>query len=109
MKISIIIPVYNEEMYIGGCLDSLMKNDTNLIQEILVIDGMSNDNTTLLVESYYNKIPQLKLLLNKNKIVPCALNMGLKIAKSDFIMRIDAHSKYGLCFELSKNTKNKKC
>ena len=100
-------------MYIGECLDSLMKNDTNLIHEILVIDGMSNDNTTLLVESYYNKIPQLKLLLNKNKIVPCALNMGLKIAKSDFIMRIDAHSKYPMdyvsnCLKILK-TKNVDC
>jgi glycosyltransferase involved in cell wall biosynthesis len=93
--VSILIPCYNEEDYIAGCLDSILKNDyPDDSMEIFVIDGMSEDETQTLVRGYEEKYPFVKLLLNEHQIVPYALNKGLKEAKGDYIIRMDAHSEY---------------
>jgi len=95
LKVSIIIPCRNEEKYIGKCLDSLIENDypKNLI-EIFVIDGMSEDNTREIIKRYIEKYTFIRLVNNSKKIVPTALNIGIKKASGDIIIRIDAHSIY---------------
>ena len=55
MKISVVIPVYNEEKYIKNCLDSLMKQEEKP-DEIIVVDGKSKDKTKLIIKSFKNKI-----------------------------------------------------
>jgi len=95
LKISIIIPCRNEENHIDKCLDSLLDNNypKGLI-EIFVIDGMSEDNTKEIIKKYIEKFPFIKLLNNSKKIVPTALNIGIKEAKGDIFIRIDDHSTY---------------
>ncbi len=95
LKVSIIIPCRNEEKYIGKCLDSLIDNDypKNLI-EILVIDGISDDKTREVLKKYFIRYPFIKLLDNPKKITPCALNIGIKSANGDIIIRMDAHATY---------------
>jgi glycosyltransferase involved in cell wall biosynthesis len=94
-KISIIIPCRNEEKYISQCIDSLLDNSypKNLI-EIIIIDGMSEDNTREIIKKYIEKYPFIKLINNSKKIVPTALNIGIKKAIGDIIIRIDVHSTY---------------
>lgn len=93
--VTIIIPCRNEEKYIGGCLDSLLANDyPKEYMEILVIDGMSQDKTRQLVVNYIDKYPFIKLVDNPEYIKPTALNIGITMAESDVIMRIDAHAVY---------------
>lgn len=93
--VSIIIPCRNEEKYISKCLDSLIDNDypKNLI-EIFVIDGMSDDKTREILKKYSIRYSFIKLLDNPKKITPCALNIGIKSANGDIIIRMDAHATY---------------
>ena len=93
--VTIILPCRNEEKFIGPCLDSIIANDypkNNL--EILVIDGMSDDKTRKILKDYSQKYNFIKIIDNPKKFIPLALNIGVKNAKGEFIVRMDAHSVY---------------
>ena len=93
--VSIIIPCRNEEKYIGKCLDSIIANDYPKDKlEVLVMDGMSEDGTRGVVEKYVKEYSFIKLLRNPKKIIPVAMNIGIKNAKGDIILKLDAHSAY---------------
>jgi len=94
-KISIIIPILNEENYIASCLDSVLLSDyPSESMEILLIDGMSNDSTRNIIVAYQKKYDFITLINNPEKIVPVAMNIGITNAKGDYICRLDAHAKY---------------
>lgn len=93
--LSIICPIYNEEKYIDQFLDSLLLQDyPNEDLEILLVDGMSNDCTRIIVEEYIAQYPFIYLIDNPEKIVPYAMNRGIEAARGDIIMRLDAHTLY---------------
>ena len=93
--ISVIIPCRNEEKYIGECLDTILSQDYPKDKmEILVIDGMSEDKTREIVKEYSKKYSFIKLLENPQKFTPFALNIGIKEARGDYIVRMDAHAGY---------------
>lgn len=96
IEISIIIPCYNEEKYIAKCLDSVINSDfPKENMEVLIIDGMSSDNTrNIIVSKYTTKYSWIKILDNTRKIVPVAMNIGITNAIGSYIIRIDAHSHY---------------
>ena len=94
-SVSIIIPCRNEERFIGKCLDSVISQDypkDNL--EVLVVDGMSEDGTRGIIEHYADKYPFIRLLDNKRKVVPTALNKAIENAIGEIIIRMDAHNIY---------------
>ncbi len=94
-KISVIIPCFNEEEYIATCLDSLLDSDYDKLKmEILVVDGMSSDKTREIVKYYTEKHSYIKLLDNPDKIVPKAMNFAISQASGEYIIRLDAHSKF---------------
>lgn len=94
-NISIIIPIRNEEKYIKNCLDSIIDNDYPKDKmEVLLVDGMSEDRTKEIIKVYQKKYHFIKLFSNPNKIVPYAMNIGIKNAKGEYIIRLDAHSQY---------------
>lgn len=94
-KISVIIPTYNEENYIGKVLEQLLIQDYPLrLLEIIVVDGMSQDKTREIVGEYTKKHPMICLLDNPEKFVPYALNKGIKNSTGDVVIRMDAHSEY---------------
>lgn len=93
--VSVIIPCRNEEKYIGQCLDSIIEQDfekENL--EVLVVNGASQDNTRGVVNKYANQHPFIKLLENREKYTPFGLNIGIREAKGEIIVRMDAHARY---------------
>lgn len=93
--VSIIIPCRNEEKFIEKCLLSIIANDypkKNL--EIFVVDGQSRDKTRAIVQSIAKKHSYIKLLDNPHKFTPHALNIGIRQAQGEIIMRMDAHSAY---------------
>ncbi len=93
--VSIIIPCRNEEKYIGKCLASIIAQDYPKDKlEVLVVDGMSEDGTREVIKDYVLKNPYIKLLDNPKRIVPTALNIGVKNAQGDIILRMDAHNIY---------------
>jgi len=94
-KISVIIPILNEEKYISKCLDSIIESDFDKSDmEVLLVDGGSKDKTLEIIKEYQKKYPFFKLLHNPKKIVPTAMNIGIKAAKGEYIIRLDAHSSY---------------
>ncbi len=93
--ISIIIPCKNEENYIEQCLLSFVEMDyPNELLEILVVDGESSDNTKKIIQQIQKKYSFIKLLNNPKIITPHALNIGIRNAKSNFIMIASAHSSF---------------
>jgi succinoglycan biosynthesis protein ExoA len=92
--VSIIIPCRNEQGYIGRCLDSILANDyPHARLEVFVVDGMSTDGTRAEVGERARRHPFVRLLDNLKGITPAALNIGIRAATGDLIMRIDAHSR----------------
>lgn len=96
IEVSIVMPVYNEEKYIGKCIESLFLQDYPLEKmEWIFVDGGSNDNTLEILECYRQQhLELIKILNNEKKIVPCAMNIGISASCGKYIIRIDAHADY---------------
>ncbi|KAA6313394.1 putative glycosyltransferase EpsJ [termite gut metagenome] len=93
--VSIICPIYNEEKYIVQCIESILAQKYPLGEmELLFIDGRSTDNTRDIISDYQSKYSLIKLLDNPNKIVPHALNIGIREAQGNVIIRVDGHCVY---------------
>lgn len=93
--LSIICPIYNEEKYIAGCIDSILAQDYPKDDwEVLFVDGMSTDRTREIVLDYCRNHDFIRLIDNPQKTVPYAMNRGIAAAKGDIIIRLDAHALY---------------
>lgn len=94
--VSIIIPVLNEEFYIEKLLESILNQDYDFSKiEVIFVDGDSKDETVSIINNKLaNKQIDYTIITNKEKITPKSVNMGIKIAKNDIIIRLDAHSEY---------------
>ncbi len=94
--VSVVMPVYNEEKYIEKCIESLLlQNYPKENMEWIFVDGCSKDKTVELIQSYQTKYPSLiKVLNNPHKIVPYAMNIGIKASLGKYIVRLDAHADY---------------
>lgn len=89
-KLSIIVPVYNVELYLEQCLDSLVKQTFQDIKIIIVNDG-SIDNSKEIIEQYIKTYPHLIEAVDKiNGGLASARNYGMKYAKGDYISFIDS-------------------
>lgn len=87
-SISIIIPAYNVEDYICETLDSLA-NQTEAPDEIIIINDGSSDNTSILIRSH-SLISNIKLIETENKGQGIARNIGVELAKSEYIYFFDS-------------------
>lgn len=93
--LSVICPIYNEEKYIGKCIESIVAQDFPKNQlEVIFADGMSTDRTRGIVAEYTAKYPWIRLIDNPDRIVPPALNKAIEASHGDIIMRLDAHAEY---------------
>ena len=93
--ISIVLPCRNEERYIGACLDSILATTYPLDRiELLVVDGESEDRTREIVAEFVRRHSGVRLLENRRRITPAALNVGLRAATGEIILRMDAHVVY---------------
>ena len=91
--VSVVIPCRNERGRIGACLDALLVNEFPKDKlEILVVDGMSDDNTRGLLSEYTEKFPCIQCLINPERVTPVAMNTGIRKAVGDVIILLNAHS-----------------
>jgi glycosyltransferase involved in cell wall biosynthesis len=90
MKVSLIIPVFNEEKYITLCLESLEKQ-IEKPNQIIIVDNNCTDNTINIVKKYKKSLP-IKIVKEKKKGVVFARNRGFSKAKGDILARCDADS-----------------
>ena len=86
--ISIIVPVYNNEKYIGKCLESILAQ-TYQNFEAWVIDDGSKDNTPEILDVFEKQDPRIKVIHQEKKGVSSARNEGLKKATGEYIMFVD--------------------
>lgn len=93
--VSVIIPCRNEEDFIRNSLESIINNDYPKEKlEIILIDGMSEDYTRDIIKEYLIQYNFIIMIDNIDRITPIALNKGIRQAKGDVIVRMDAHSEY---------------
>jgi len=92
--VSIICPIRNEEKYIAECLQSLVEQSFDVDKiEIIVVDGMSDDRTPDIVREFQSKFRHIQHIENPKRIVPAALNLGIRHATGQYILRMDGHAK----------------
>lgn len=87
--ISIIVPVYNVETFLPQCIDSLVNQTYRDIEIICVNDG-STDESLAILEQYAAKDERIRIITQDNQGVSCARNIGLQVAKGDWIMFVDS-------------------
>lgn len=87
--LSIIIPVFNVEEYLSKCLDSILLQNVNGCEIILVNDG-STDSSPMICDQYARKYSCVKILHSKNEGVSAARNKGIKLAEGRYIWFIDS-------------------
>lgn len=85
-KVSVIIPVYNCELYIDQAIESVL-NQTYTDYEIIVINDGSTDNTYQVLQPYMKKI---RYFSQENKGLSATRNQGIKMAKGKLISLLDA-------------------
>ena len=94
-KVSIIIPIYNEEKYIKECILSIMQCDYDIAQmELLLVDGMSEDSTREIIRQLQQEYACITLIDNPQKIAPIAMNLGIKKAQGEYVFIVSAHASY---------------
>ena len=107
VRVSVVMPCYNEEKYIKNSIESLIDDYFLKNCELIIVDGMSNDGTREVVQSFIKQ--GIRLLENKKRIQACGLNLGITEAKGKIIVRADAHCVYPRgyikkCVELLETT-----
>ncbi len=90
MKISVIVPVYNVELYLSKCLDSLVHQTIENIEIIVVNDG-STDNSQKIIDEYKTKYPnKIKSYIKSNGGLSDARNYGIDKANGQYIGFVDS-------------------
>jgi len=91
-KLSVILPVRNEEHHIGRVLDELLGQSLPEHEcEFLVVDGMSTDRTREIVDEIASRHPSVRLIDNPGCLSGRARNIGVSHATSPYVLFIDGH------------------
>lgn len=88
VKLSVVIPVFNIEDYIGKCLDSVLAQ-TYQNYEVIVVDDGSTDGTPDVCDEYARKDDRIRVIHKKNEGVSVARNTGIDIATGDYFLFFD--------------------
>jgi glycosyltransferase involved in cell wall biosynthesis len=94
-RVSVIIPCYNEEDTIQDLLTALLEQDFPVSEmEVIIADGMSEDETRARIRAFQKKNPQLRVVVvdNPQRTIPAGLNRALDQARGAYIVRMDAHT-----------------
>ena len=88
-KVSIVIPVYNNEIYLEKCLDSIINQTYDNIEIILINDG-SSDNSLAIMKKYSKKDKRIIIIDKENEGVSTARNIGIKKCSGEYITFVDS-------------------
>ena len=92
-KISVIVPIYNAELYLEQCIESVL-NQTLRDIELLLIDDGSTDNSFLICEKYKKRDNRIQLYTNKNVGQGLERNFGIKKSTGEYIAFLDSDDQY---------------
>jgi glycosyltransferase involved in cell wall biosynthesis len=97
ISVSILIPCFQERDFVRPCLESVLAFEIPAgakVIEIIVIDGGSSDGTRGIVGELAMADPRIRLVDNPGRIQSMGLNIALRIATGEYVVRLDAHSSY---------------
>ncbi len=89
MCLSIIVPVYNVVNFLKKCIDSIVNQDTNRCEIILVDDG-STDGSEMMCDEYSEKYSNVKTIHKSNGGLSDARNCGIEVASGEYLMFVDS-------------------
>lgn len=89
MKVSVIIPVYNTELYLRECLDSVLAQ-THRDMEIIVVDDGSTDSSAAICDDYAAMDTGVRVLHCENGGLSVARNRGIAVATGDYVTFVDS-------------------
>ncbi len=95
VKVSVIIPIYNAENYIGKCLDTIIGQTLREI-EIICVNDESTDSTPAILQAYAEKDARIRVVNQKNGGAGAARNHGLRYASGEYLAIVDADDFYEL-------------
>jgi len=91
-ELTVIIPIRNEQDHIGKLLDDLVRQTLDHSRfEIIIVDGMSEDNTLQVIENYMTKLPNIRIETNPKYRSGPARNIGAKASIGKWLLFIDGH------------------
>ena len=89
-KISVVVPVYNVEKYVGKCLESIL-HQTMQDFEVIVVDDCSPDGSMTVVKSYADKDPRFRIVTHEvNRGLMQARKSGYSVAEGEYLMFLDS-------------------
>lgn len=89
--ISVVIPAYNSESTIKDSIDSVLEQTrVDLVEEILIVNDGSTDDTVGLIEQLYSAVNRVRVISKENGGVSTARNAGIKEAKGEWIALLDS-------------------
>ena len=88
-KVSVIIPVYNDEKYLANCIESVQKQTYSNL-EIIIVDDGSTDTTPKICEKYREDYANIRVLHKENGGIGSSRNAGLAMATGDYILFVDS-------------------
>ncbi|HUT59158.1 MAG TPA: glycosyltransferase family 2 protein [Phycisphaerae bacterium] len=95
-SVTIVLPVLNEARFVEDCLRSVLRQDYPGDKlEVLVLDGQSTDDTVAKAEAIATEDPRVRVLSNPGRWQSRAFNLGVRHARGEVIVRLDAHATYG--------------
>ncbi|HEX7580586.1 MAG TPA: glycosyltransferase family 2 protein [Thermoanaerobaculia bacterium] len=90
--VSVVMPVRNEAAFIARSLGAVLAQDyPRCRMEVIVADGMSDDATRDLVRATAECDPRVRLVDNRGRIAPTALNAAFSVARGEIVVRVDGH------------------
>lgn len=90
IAVSIVIPIYNVEKYLRRCLDSVIKQNTDLEYEIICINDGSKDACAEILSEYAKLYKNLKVIHKENTGLSDTRNIGVDLAQGEYIMFVDS-------------------
>jgi len=87
MKLSVVLPVYNAEKFVAKAIQSVLDQTYKDFELIIINDG-SKDSSLEIIQSF--KDPRIRVIDQENQGLAKTLNIGLGLAKGDYIARMDA-------------------
>lgn len=87
--ISVIVPAYNSEMFIGKCIDSVLEQ-TYSNWELIAVDDGSRDNTFGILKKYAEVDSRIRVIHQENQGPGIARNIGIAEAKGNYVVFIDS-------------------
>ncbi len=90
VDVSVVVPCFNAERFVGACIDSIMSQETDLSFEVVAVDDGSTDATGAILDAVASRSPVLRVIHQRNQGFSGARNSGIAGARGANLMFVDS-------------------